>query len=246
MYSKASVAALCGALVAVSAQTTTPSSAAAKATGPVVTVLFPGADEQPLVGSIIAVQSALTTLNVECAAGVDSDDCGVPMGGIKVTKGPSTAIMSTVIPSESDPIVVSYGWECSIGGTTTAECVYSNVVSVTGTPSPSLLSSINEEMSENEKRTIELNQRMLSSAMFGVTITAGADKLSQTGSAEPTGSQTGSAKASGSGTESATGSQTGTPTGSGSGAGPKETGAASSVKMGGFAIGGAIAALFML
>ncbi|KAL1603925.1 hypothetical protein SLS60_005517 [Paraconiothyrium brasiliense] len=225
MYSKASIAALFGAFLAASAQTTAPSSAAAKATGPIVSVILPGADNQTLVGSVIAVKSALTTLNVACAPGTDSDECGMPMGGMKVTQGPSTAVMSTVIAEESDPVVVTYGWECSLDGTTTAKCTYSNAASVTGSIDPSLLSSINADMTDSSMTT-ELNEQDLKTALFAVSITAGADKLSQTGSAD------------------ATGSGSGSPTGSA--ASPSNTGAASNVKMGGFMIGGALAAVFML
>ncbi|KAJ4345733.1 uncharacterized protein N0V89_011868 [Didymosphaeria variabile] len=225
MYSKTSIAALFGAFLTASAQTTTPSSAAAKATGPIVSVLLPGADNQTLVGSVIAVKSALTTLNVECAPGTDSNDCGMPLGGMEVTQGPSTAVMSTVFAQESDPVVVTYEWECSIGGTTTAKCTYSNAASVTGSVDPSLLSSMGVQMTAFASTT-ELNEQDLETAFFKVAITAGADKLSQTGDAE------------------ATGSGSGSPTGSA--ASPSNTGAASNVKMGGFAIGGALAAVFML
>ncbi|KAF2442249.1 hypothetical protein P171DRAFT_433792 [Karstenula rhodostoma CBS 690.94] len=227
MYAKTSIAALFGAFIAVSAQSTTPSSAAAKATGPIVSAIFPGADNQPLVGSIIEVKSALTTLAVACPSGTESEDCGMPEGGMTVTQGPSTAIMSTVIAEESgSPVMVNYGWACKLGGTTTAECVYSAVASVTGSVDPSILSEVNAQNTE-ESSTSKLNEKQLKSAMLPVTITAGAEKLLQTGNAAAT--------------NSASGSKTG------SASSPSETpGAASNVKMGGFAIGGALAAVFML
>jgi hypothetical protein len=225
MYAKTSIAALFGAFVAVSAQTTTPSSAAAKATAPIVSIIVPGADNQTLVGSIIEVKSALTTLNVNCPSGTDSNSCGVPQGGMKITRGDSTAIMSTVIAEESNPAVVTYGWECSLGGTTTADCTYSATASITGSADPSVRSELSAAMTDS-LITMSLSGRQLKEAMFAVTITAGAEKLLQTGDAASTGSESASK------------------TGSTSPA--ENTGAASNVKMGGFAIGGALAAVFML
>jgi hypothetical protein len=219
MYAKTSIAALFGAFVAVSAQTTTPSSAAAKATAPIVSIIVPGSDKMPLVGSIVDVKSALTTLNVQCPSGTDSNDCGLPEGGMKITRGASTAIMSTVIAEESDAVVMTYGWECSLGGTTTAECTYSATASITGSVDPSVKSELNAAMTDNAM-TMSLSGKELKEAMFAVTITAGAEKLLQTGG------------------------ESGSKTGSGSPA--ENTGAASNVKMGGFAIGGALAAVFML
>lgn len=247
MYAKTSIAALFGAFVAVSAQTTAPSSAAAaKATGPVISVLFPGTENQVLVGSIIGVGSALTTLAVACPSGTDSNDCGMPEGGMTVTQGPETVIMSTVEAVESgSPIMVNYGWACSLGGTTTAECVYSAVASVTGSVDPSILSEVSAQMTP-QSSTLKLSGESLKSEVLHVTITAGAEKLSQTGSAEATGSESGSKTGSATATgTAATGSESGSKTGAASSP-SGNPGAASNVKMGGFALGGALAAVFML
>ncbi|KAF9735993.1 hypothetical protein PMIN06_002536 [Paraphaeosphaeria minitans] len=245
MHAKSSMAALFGAIVAVSAQTTTPSSAAAKATGPIVSVILPGADDQTLVGSIVDVKSALTTLAVTCPSGTDGDDCGMPDGGMTVTQGPKTVAMSTVMAEESgSPVMVNYGWACSLDGTTKADCTYSAVASVTGSVDPSILSEVNAQMTA-QSSTTELSGDDLKSAMFPVTITAGAEKLSQTGTAEVSGSASGSASGSKTGSTEASGSASGSKTGSA--ASPTETpGAASNVKMGGLALGGALAAVFML
>ncbi|KAK7191606.1 hypothetical protein DPSP01_004787 [Paraphaeosphaeria sporulosa] len=241
MYAKTSIAALFGAIVAVSAQSTTPSSAAAKATGTILSVLVPGADNMTLVGSIIEVKSALTTLAVTCPSGTDSNDCGMPEEGMTITQGPKTVVMSTVMPEESgSPIVVNYGWACSLGGTTTAECTYSAIPSVTGSVDPSILSEYNAQMTA-QSSTTKLGGEELKSVMFPVTITAGAEKLSQTGNAETSSSASGTKTGNAEASSNVSGSKTG------SASSPTATpGAASSVKMGGFALGGALAAVFML
>lgn len=254
MHSKISIAALFGAFVAASAQTTTPSSADAQATGSIYKVLLPGADSQTLLGSIVAVQSSLTTIAVACPSGTDSDDCGMPDGGMKITQGSATMVASTVIAEESDPVVVTYGWECSIGGTTSAECVYSATASVTGSLDPSMLSSINAQMTATTTTT-KLNEQDLSTALMPVTITAGAEKLKDSASVSASGSASGSASASSAtgsakGSASASGSGSASVSGSGSSTGSaaaaQYTGSASNVKVGGLAIGGALAAVFML
>jgi len=55
-----------------------------------VSLFIPGADTQPLVGSIIGSDSTATTYAVQCAPGTDSNDCGFP-GVFTLTEGPSTA-----------------------------------------------------------------------------------------------------------------------------------------------------------
>ena len=251
MYSKTTVALAFALATLSSAQTTAPKPTAAQPTGPIVSVLLPGGDnppgdhKMPLVGSVIGAESALTTLVASCAPGTEEDVCGMPTEGITMTQGPHTAMMSAGYPAWSDDdteyegISVTYGWDCKIAGTTSAECVYELEASTTEGVEPSLLSKFKGGMTQS-KSTTTLEGSAVSNAMFGVTVTAGAEKLAQTGSAESTGQHASSA-----GSAESTGAQSGSS--AGSAASPSATpGLAASVKVGGVAIGGALAAVFML
>ncbi|KAJ4296294.1 hypothetical protein N0V90_006339 [Kalmusia sp. IMI 367209] len=220
MFSRSSLAALCATIVTVTAQSSTPASITAHPTGPVVSLLLPGGwDSQALVASVIGVDKSATTLAVDCPDGTDSNDCGVPPEGLTVTQGPTTAVMSTVIAQESDPVIVKYGWECSLGGTTTAKCVYLNEATITGSANAELSSSMLENYGgSGMTTTIGLNSTEMKDAFVPVTVTAGAEKLSQK-------------------TE-ATGAEASAPS--------STPGAAAHVKAGGLAVGGMLAAVLML
>ena len=236
MYAKTSLAVLLGLAAASTAQTTSSAgnSTAAAPSGPVITLVMPGSDnlpgdqKMPLVGSIIAVSGSTTTLAVKCAPGTDETICGMPDDGMTVTKGPEKQSMNTLYPAwdESDKdaefkgVMVDYGWDCSLGGTTTAECTYHATGSVSNSADATALSAFNAEITEQpESPILKLNGTALDDARFAVTITAGTEKEKT----EP--------------------SKTG-------GEGGKETGAAEgaavSVKIGGYGIAGAMAALFLL
>jgi len=81
-----------------------------------ISLYIPGADTQPLVGSIIGSDSAATTYALECAPGTDSNDCGFP-GVFTLTEGPSTAVytLSDGIEADSSTIVAFTGYiDCSL------------------------------------------------------------------------------------------------------------------------------------
>ncbi|KAK3208277.1 hypothetical protein GRF29_77g221150 [Pseudopithomyces chartarum] len=235
MYAKASLAVLLGLAAASTAQTTSSAgnSTAAKPSGPVITLVMPGADnlpgdqKMPLVGSIIAVEGSQTTLAVKCVPGTDETICGMPDDGMTVTKGPEKQAMNTLYPAwdeedkdaEYKGVMVDYGWECSLGGNTTAECTYHATGSVTNSADATALSAFNADITEQGEATIlKLNGTALRDAQFPVTITAGTEK------------------------EKAEASKTGSEAGKETGA----EGAAVSVKVGGYGIAGAMAALFLL
>ena len=237
MYAKTSVAVLLGLAAAISAQTTSGSSnsTAAKPSGPVVTLVIPNADnlpgdqKMPLVGSIVEVKDAQTTLAVKCVPGTDETICGMPDDGMTVTKGPSKMVMATSYPAwdengdeedqEYKGVWVEYGWDCSLGGSSTAECSYHATATATNSADSSKVSSFMAEVTEQgENPVVKLSGKELEDAQFPVTITAGTEKT------EASKTDSGSAK------ESSTDSP----------------GAASGVKIGGYGIAGAIAALFLL
>jgi hypothetical protein len=267
MHSTSPLFVLFASLVAVSAKTTPKSASAAQTTGAVVNIFFPGTDQQPLVGSVIGVDSSSsTTLAVACPTGTDITDCGLPDDGITLTQNPTTLIASITFAQESDSYAVTYGWECSLGGTTTADCIYRQVASITGSAPASLLAEFNGSTAVTSSSAIPINGDDFKSAYMPVTITAGAEKLSQqptpagsasdsgsaastgSGSAASTGSaaSSGSMAASGSGTTTTAASGTHAATTTGTGAAPAGSGAATQAKIGGFAAGGALMAFFML
>lgn len=260
MYSKASIAGLFGFAAASSAQAAAPEPRDAQVTGPVVSVLFPGfehmTERMSVVGSIVTVESSLTTLAVKCAPDTDPNKCGMPSDGMKVTQGPSTLIMGTAVPAWDDSdetdtkfkdIVVSYGWDCKLHpGSASADCNYHVEATTTGTPNPSLLSSYSALMTPMYS-TLPVTGKEYVHDMLPVTITAGAEKIV---SAAPGGEETGSAQSTGDDTTGAEPAGTGAGSATGTGAGassPSETpGSAASVKIGGSVIGAAMAAVLML
>jgi len=91
-----------------------------------ISLYIPGADTQPLVGSVIASDATATTYALECAPGTDSDDCGFP-GVFTLTEGPSTAVytLGGDIEADSSTIVAFSGYfDCSLDASS-AVCVES-------------------------------------------------------------------------------------------------------------------------
>lgn len=179
-----------------------------------------------------------------------------------ITQGPATALMSTVIAEESAGVAVTYAWECSLGGTTTAECEYRNEVSVAASVDPATLSDYDLGGSTHLSQvdTTTLNKEDMNTFMIAVAVTAGAEMLTQTGAAQSGSAATtmatgsASAKPSGGDEETASGEPSGTkaedasgsPTESAAGSPTPTEGAATHVQVGGLAVGGALMALFML
>jgi len=91
-----------------------------------ISLYIPGADTQPLVGSIIASDATATTYALECAPGTDSNDCGFP-GVFTLTEGPSTAVytLGGDIEAGSSTVVAFSGYfDCSLDASS-AVCVES-------------------------------------------------------------------------------------------------------------------------
>lgn len=63
--------------------------AAVAADTTVIKVIILG-DQTPFVGSVINADSSATTVLVQCTAGTNSNDCGLPQGGATITQGTST------------------------------------------------------------------------------------------------------------------------------------------------------------
>lgn len=91
-----------------------------------ISLFIPGADPQPLVGSIVASDATATTYALECAPGTDGSDCGFP-GVFTLTEGPSTAVytLGGDIEADSSTVVAFSGYiDCSLGSSS-AVCVES-------------------------------------------------------------------------------------------------------------------------
>lgn len=68
-----------------------------------VSLLLPFADPQPLVGSVIGVDSTATTYAYGCPSGTSPDDCGF-LSSETVTQGPSTWAFSTSYSAEGNSV----------------------------------------------------------------------------------------------------------------------------------------------
>ncbi|GLI81580.1 hypothetical protein PoHVEF18_009965 [Penicillium ochrochloron] len=88
----------------------------ATAQNSVVSLFIFDADPQSLVGSVVAATAGTTTYGINCAPGVDSQDCGF-LPGLLYTAGPKTVEWALKYPYDSAGRIV-----CSMGGTTTAVC----------------------------------------------------------------------------------------------------------------------------
>lgn len=206
----------------------------------------------PLVGSIVDVKASQTTMAIQCTPGSDGTNCDLD-GEVTVTRGPSTAIMSTMFPAfgdgddDEEGIMVGYAWDCSIGESATAECVYRTYVTATGKVDPEVMSSLNEEVIATASTT-HLDQKEVSTAMIPVTITAGAEKLAKSEATAASTDASNSSSASGDAKNtSAAGDAKDSASPTGDAAKASSTpGAAASVKVGGAGIAGALVALFML
>ncbi|PMD35542.1 hypothetical protein L207DRAFT_587840 [Hyaloscypha variabilis F] len=82
-----------------------------------ISLYIPGADTQPLIGSIVGSDAAATTYALSC---IDSDTCGYP-AGLTLTEGPSTAAYTL----SEGPAFTGFK-KCSLAGTSTAVCFESN------------------------------------------------------------------------------------------------------------------------
>lgn len=90
-----------------------------------ISLYIPGADTQPLVGSVIGSDSAATTFALQCAPGTDATDCGFP-GVFTLTEGPATAAYTFLAETGIDGTIAFTGYfDCSLAGTTSAVCAES-------------------------------------------------------------------------------------------------------------------------
>ncbi|OAL40384.1 hypothetical protein AYO20_00120 [Fonsecaea nubica] len=85
-------------------------------TSSVVNVLIPGADEQTLMGSLIASDASKTTMAISCPSNADMSECGFGPDAVTITFGPSTfKALETFDP-------LSLVLDCNVKGTTAVTC----------------------------------------------------------------------------------------------------------------------------
>ncbi|KIW21040.1 hypothetical protein PV08_01619 [Exophiala spinifera] len=87
----------------------------AAAQSSVVSIFFPAADPQTLLGSVIKSDSSKTTMAIACPTDADVNDCGLD-GPLTVTVGPSTFHVQETY--ESTSVII----DCKVSGTTAANC----------------------------------------------------------------------------------------------------------------------------
>ncbi|KAJ5969301.1 hypothetical protein N7501_005549 [Penicillium viridicatum] len=108
-----SLALLAGATTAIAAET--------------VTLFLPGFDEQRIEGKVVGTSGSMTKYLIKCAAGVASDECGLPPAGMTVAQGSSTVSLSygmddmTIVEScKYDATSARCGATIDEGGVTTS------------------------------------------------------------------------------------------------------------------------------
>ena len=150
------------------------------------------------VGSIVGVdQDARTTVVISCPTNTPIDDCNI-VRPITEIQNSATAILSMTFPPRPIPSLdaerpaVTVIHECSLEGTTKANCKVSSVMTLP-TNAPASLSAIFPATSTT---TNVYSGTDVSSRFVGVTITAGAEKL-----AHPTSGTDGATKQTGAGAQ---------------------------------------------
>jgi len=89
-----------------------------------ISLFIPGADTQPLIGSVVGSDATATTYTLQCSPGTDSSDCGFP-GVFTLTEGPSTAAYTMSMDDGNGTLAFTGYFDCSLAGTTSAVCVES-------------------------------------------------------------------------------------------------------------------------
>ncbi|KAJ5200116.1 hypothetical protein N7491_009084 [Penicillium cf. griseofulvum] len=124
-----SLALLAGATAAIAAET--------------VTLFLPGFDAQRIEGQVIGTTGSMTKYHINCAANVESDECGIPPDGMTVLQGSSTVslayTMDTMTILESckwDSKTASCGASIDEGGVTTK---WNSAVPMTDIPGGALM-----------------------------------------------------------------------------------------------------------
>ncbi|KAJ4131488.1 hypothetical protein NW768_005674 [Fusarium equiseti] len=161
-----SLALLAGAVVAVAAQTTT------------VEFFLPGYDDQILEGSVVAVKGGATTMAINCPEGTDSSDCGI-LDTSTIIGGPSTmAMVYYYEPNEEfGGGKIDQNMGCKLNP--------KDDVAICSIEATNVMSGVTESMATT---TALSGYKQL---LMPITVTAGADKLKDDGSAPA--SATGSA-----------------------------------------------------
>jgi len=187
-----------------------------------ISLFVPGADTQPLVGSVIGSDKDATTYALQCAPGTDGSDCGFP-GVFTLTEGPSTAVyaISEDIEASGGSTILAFTAliDCSLAGSS-AVCTESyggqeandpgqSTETLTGTdftymPVVITAGSLNTNAPAAPSST---------TAVPTASSTGGADSSSQTGSSTgPTQSVSGTAQSGSSSAKSTSASTGGMPT----------------------------------
>jgi hypothetical protein len=178
-----------------------------------------------LVGSVIASDSAATTLVVACAPTVSASDCELP-SPITVTAGPSTFIASLEqVVTETDTITAQIN--CALDGTTAATCAQTFVGPANWLVDQESASTTNTEIITTASTDVLTGTdvtfqsiTLVDSIDSGAAATTGPSGSGSTAASTKSGSGTHSSTGSASRTSSgsSTVSQTGSSTSSGAGA----------------------------
>jgi len=183
---------------------------------------------QTIVASIIAANTAATTMVIDCPKGTDPNDCG--LYGLSVTVGPWA--MATPPPGASTGAFDVYGtFPLDTTGTNTGVGTASVHCDIVSTTVVAACTSKGDGGGDASMVTVTSpDPSDFGPTPFAITVTAGLDKLTSltTGAtAAPTSSSSGPSQTGSSSTASKTGTATGTATGSSTGSAASHSSGAS-------------------
>ena len=131
----------------------------------------PKTDKINYVGSVVDLKDAKTTVAVKCAQGTKDDECDIGTAGFVITQGPNTVVYT--LTSTNLNATATAVLDCSLAGTTKADCKNNYVLTIPTSASALLLAYNTSYVSVQSTKVLTGTQL----AYAKVTITAGAEKL---------------------------------------------------------------------
>ncbi|OAP64824.1 hypothetical protein AYL99_00796 [Fonsecaea erecta] len=142
----------------------------------VINVFIPDADDQTLLGSLIASDATKTTMAISCPSNADMSECGFGPDAVTITFGPSTFRAAETL----DPL--SLMLDCNVKGTTAATCTetYIGPADILDTETATATDSITDTDTKMITTTTTTVLSQSEIVFIPVTITAFADSSSNT------------------------------------------------------------------
>ncbi|OQU99132.1 hypothetical protein CLAIMM_04810 isoform 2 [Cladophialophora immunda] len=165
----------------------------------VINVFIPDADDQTLLGSLIASDASKTTMAISCPTNADMSECGFGPDAVTITFGPSTFRAAETL----DPL--SLVLDCNVKGTTAATCTETYIGPADILDTETATATDSSTVTDTDTKMITTTTTTVLSqseiVFIPVTITAFADSSNNTG-ASTTGASGSASTASSTGSES--------------------------------------------